>query len=376
MTTLVILGASATALAVVRSGHDAGLRTIVLDTERSDAAHSRYAEFQPLRSDHPAEVLETLLTLSLDSPAALLAESDVWLRFLHQHRDRLTERFQILHADEASLGLCLDKEAFHDWCDRNAIPTPRRYNVADSAEAIPFPVVVRPRITCHHRSREVPKAVEVRSPDELAAVLERFRRAAVEPVIAESLLRSSIRCYSVGLARRRDGEIESLVAERVRPAPRHCAAGTYVALAPQKRVQELAETIARRLDLYGLAEIEILHDDRTDELFAIEVNPRPWLQFALADRSGHHLLAFLLGRSTRTPRRRRERGVAWIDIPADLHCCFSRKKGALWNGDVTLAGYLASMLQLHQHPRLSWRDPRPIIESVKAFWSSWARRSK
>ena len=375
MTTLVILGASATALAVVRSGQDVGLRTIVLDTERRDAAYSRFAEFRQLRSDHPAEVLEALLTLSQGGPTALLAESDVWLRFLQQHRDQLAGRFQILHADDAALGLCLDKEAFHDWCDRNEVPTPRRYDVADSG-AVHFPVVVRPRITCHNRSREVPKAVEVRSPEELSAVLERFRSAAVEPVIAESLLRPSIRCYSVGLARRRDGEIESLVAERVRPAPRHCAAGTYVALAPQRRVQELAETIARRLDLYGLAEIEILYDDATGELFAIEVNPRPWLQFALADRSGHHLLAFLLGRETRKPRRQRERGVAWIDIPADLYCCFSRKKGALWNGDLTVAGYLKSMLQLHQHPRLSWRDPRPIIESLKAFWPPWARRTK
>lgn len=375
MTTLVILGASATALAVVRSGHDVGLRTIVLDTERRDAAYSRFTEFRQLTSDHPAEVLDALLTLSQGGPTALLAESDVWLRFLQQHRDQLAGRFQILHADETTLGLCLDKEAFHDWCDRNAVPTPRRYDVADSG-AISFPVVVRPRITCHHRSREVPKAVEVRSPEELSAVLERFQRAGVEPVIAESLLRPSIHCYSVGLARRRDGEIESLVAERVRPAPRHCAAGTYVALAPQKRVQELAETIARRLDLYGLAEIEILYDDATGELFAIEVNPRPWLQFALADRSGHHLLAFLLNRSTRKPRQRRERGVAWIDIPADLYCCFSRKKGALWNGDLTLAGYVRSMLQFHQHPRLSWRDPRPILESVKSFWMPWVRRSK
>ena len=89
----------------------------------------------------------------------------------------------------------------------NGFAAPRRYveaatNLLPSQEC---PLLLRPEITRHELAKSVPKAIEVRSRAELDRRLAQFAAAGVTPSIAQSLLRPSIRQYSVGLARRSQG---------------------------------------------------------------------------------------------------------------------------------------------------------------------------
>jgi predicted ATP-grasp superfamily ATP-dependent carboligase len=361
VTELVVLGSSATGLAVVRSAHRLGLEVTVLDNDRGPAGWSRYANFLKVDLSSPHAVLESLERLP--ETAALIADSDRCLRLLRGIRDRVAQRRLVLHSDPETVEICLDKRRFHDWCRRSDVPTPHLHDADGAIESVRFPVIIRPEQTCHERSRDVPKAVEVRDSTSLVRELTRFRAAGAEPIVTESLLGRRIRCYSVGLAVNAAGQVQSLVAERIRPIPKRCAAGTFVSLRPEPRVQRFAESIAKSLGLFGLAEVEVVLDETTGELFAIEVNARPWLQFALADRSGHELLGFLLGRSG-TLRPKRTSGLSWIDMRADLFHVLSRKTGAIRAGEVGLLDYLATLLRWHEHPTLSFTDPMPLLRSL------------
>lgn len=367
---VVILGGSATGLAVARSAHALGLPVVIADTRRSLATYSRCATFHALPSEASELAFEELRALAGDVPTALIADSDSWLRFLQGWREELDEAFTVLHAPRPVIATCLDKERFSLWCERNHVPAPRYIPITDGefSRADRFPVIVRPRLTCHHRTHDVPKAIECRTAGELRKAIELFRGINVDPHVSESLLRPGIRCFSVGLARRPDGRIMSLTAERVRPLPEQCAAGTFVRLTPQPLVQELAESVAEKLDLDGIAEVEIVSNQDATELSVIEVNARPWLQFPLADRSGHALLAFLLGRPAAAPRPRQTDGIRWIDTTADRYICFSRHRGLVWDGKVRALDWFRAAFAAETHPVWSWRDPGPLLHSLMKAW--------
>ena len=124
LSTLVILGASITGLAVARDAHRHGLQAIVVDSEDGPALHSRRAT--PVSVGAVTEKATIDRILSLGGPqAALISTSDQWIRFVIEHRSLLSSAYKtILHPDNAALELCLDKMAFSDWCITSGLPCP------------------------------------------------------------------------------------------------------------------------------------------------------------------------------------------------------------------------------------------------------------
>lgn len=362
---LAILGGGLTGLAVVRNAHALGLEPIlVLHGVAEDvAAASRYARVTRPAALTPAAVLAGIESHARGRRTALVATSDAWLRFVLEHRPALAAKLApVLHAGEQSLRTCLDKAAFAAWAAAHGVPAPRRFSgdALSDASALPFPLFLRPAETRHGDERAaVPKAQEVAAPAELRRALDDFERAGVTPLVTESLLGRHIVQYAVGAAR--CGErIRSFVARKLRPHPRQCAVGTFVELCPHPGVEAVARDALAKLDYQGMAEVEVLHDPATAESWIIEINARPWIQYALAWRSGHDFLRFLLDPSTRDPAGEVGQGMAWIDFNGDLFNCFSRSVGLVRRGEVPLRAYLASLARVRVPARFDLRDPRPF----------------
>jgi predicted ATP-grasp superfamily ATP-dependent carboligase len=188
--------------------------------------------------------------------------------------------------------------------------------------------------------------------------LAKFADGQCVAVVSESLLHTPLTQFSVPFARS-DSHFEVFVARKVRPAPRHCSVGSYVELAPQPDVESLARRVATALDYFGIGEAEILRDDATGRLFLIEVNARPWLQYALAPASGHDFLGPLVGKSR--AMRRVTDGRRWIDFESDLFGAFSSSVGAVRLGELGLGSYLLSLMRANVYARFDLRDPLPAL---------------
>ena len=204
----------------------------------------------------------------------------------------------------------------------------------------------------------MPKAVDVLSEADLEMWLSKFAERQCAAVVSESLLHTSLTQFSVPFVRTGD-HLEAFVARKVRPAPKHCSVGSYVELAPQPEVENLTRRAEIGLDYFGVGEAEILRDDATGRLFLIEINARPWLQYALAPASGHDFLGALLGR----PRamRRVTNGRRWIDFDSDVFGAFSSSVGAVRLGELGLGSYLLSLLRANVYARFDLRDPMPAL---------------
>jgi predicted ATP-grasp superfamily ATP-dependent carboligase len=372
---LVVLGSSLTALAVLRNADKNGVPVVLLDNRDGIAAYSRLARVRILKDVSEVDIQQIILELGGEGANYLIATSDQWLRFVAQHRTDIDKAYQtVLHADNAVLDICLNKPHLASWCEKHAIQTPRRYPLQQpedlDTEPVELPVLLRPAISLP-AGTQLPKAMEVHKPEPLRDWLQRYRQEGVPVVVTESLLGHRLTQYSVGLAR--DGaRMTSFVARKVRPLPENCAVGTFVELAPNAEVEAMARSIAERLDYFGIAEIEILYCHERRQGYLIEINARPWIQFALAMASGHDLLEFLLDPQRYDSSKERKQGKRWLDMGGDFFNCFSRSVGLVRNGRIGLTPYLKSLAQANVYSKFSLRDPGPFWCDLKNwlgfFW--------
>ncbi len=365
---LIILGASVTALAVVRNAAAINLTPVLLDTSEGVAFRSSLAQSVYCNGYNDREVLRTLLELGQAGQGALIATSDRWIDFLIVNRAQLEQFFDpVLQASNDVLSICTDKLRFACWCDENNVVAPHLYQIdelglSSEAEEL-YPLLVRPyKGVMNSSTHKLPKAIEVVDRAALQQCLKKFRDAQVQPIVTQSLLGLDLIQYSVGLARN-GKRMVSFVAEKLRPVASQCAVGCYVALHENAAVEKLARDVADHLDYFGIAEFEILHAKKTGENYLIEINARPWIQYELGLQSGHNLLQVLLDTPVSGCSPEKKSGIYWLDFNDDLFNCFSRSVGIVRKGDVSLFRYFVSLLRANAFAKWHFRDQRP-------FW--WA----
>ncbi|MCB1734950.1 MAG: hypothetical protein H6981_11085 [Gammaproteobacteria bacterium] len=366
MNELIILGGSLTALALIRDAHRLGLNVTVLCAPEQIAGLSRLATQIAVDERDDAALREAIGKLPNVRSSALICDSDRMLRFLRRQRAWIDAHVgQVLHPGDDALEICLDKAACGWWCRAQEIPTPITYEVDDALTRVSpppeFPILIRPEETQHGSGRDVPKAMELHNDDDLAIVLARFRAADVRPVVNESLLCVGLRQFSIGVARRADGETRSVCVEKLRPLPHHCAAGSYVRTVDAPAARDLALNAIDALDYIGIAELEILHDPNTGRHHLIEINARPWAQYPIAARAGVDLLGFLLDRERNPGRPSR---ATWIDFGADLHFAFS-DQGVVRGREMSLFTWLGSVLRANCYAYWDSQDRAPFWHQTR-----------
>lgn len=376
---LVILGSDITALAVVRSAHRLGVTPIVFDTEQNIATASRLARVEVHPGRHRDDVVPLLAALGRRSPSLLISTEDAWLRVLGAHRPELELAYErIIHPGNDALAVCLSKEKFAAWCETHGLPAPKLYRIGaefrPDACVLPFPLMLRPAETLHaNPTTPIPKASEVRSSSELASRLDEYRRAGATPALSQSLLSRELTQYSVGLARTA-GRMMTIVARKLRPPPEACSTGTLVETTEQPEIERLARRAADLLDYEGIAEIEVLHDEASGESFLIEINARPWLQFALGTATGRDLLRFVMSYGTAAEDPAYSgRPALWLDFRADLRVCFSRN-GLVRTGRLAFADYLRSLARANVFARWTLADMGPFWRDALSLVAARFRR--
>ena len=367
LNTLVILGSSITALAVARDAHAHGLRPVVVDTEPGPAFSCRWVLPVRVRGSDSDATLAQLLALA-GSSSALISTADHWLRFLIKHRIALQDVYaSVLHPGNEALTICLDKSLFARWCVQNDLPTPRSWigGRGDAPSEPQFPLLVRPARTLHDRGfLGLPKALEVHDTRELDAWLARYAEKNIEALISESLLGRDLEQGSISFARR-GSDILVLAARKVRPRPERCSVGSCVELSADPVGEQFARVAAERLDYLGIGEMEILHDRATGKRYVIEINARPWIQYALAPASGHDFLGLVLNLPSTRSAKRVKIGKTWLNLHADLFNAFSRSVGEVRHGRLAAYDYLASVLRSNVFALFDWRDPAPFLASLR-----------
>lgn len=368
--TLVILGSSLTALSIARHAHDIGLRPYIFDTQYDIAASGSFSHNKIMCCSTEYQTLKNIESLANNESVYLIATSDYWLKFLMEYRKQLENVYtRILHADNEVLETCIDKKRFANWCKKNDIPTPKRYSRDELNYMIRTcrkidPIFIRPVFSHGLYNFSLPKTLEINDINILKSTLDHFDNENIQYIATESLLRHNLRQYSVALACNGKRTV-SFVSEKLRPLPEACAVGTYVSLNPHQGTEELGRMIARLLGYYGIAEIEILFSETTQQHYVIEVNSRPWIQYALAPASGHDFLRLLLEPDKYNDAQEIKEGKYWLNFLGDLYFCFARTQGYVRYKRIDIIEYLRSIIRANVYSTFRWGDFKPAWYSLK-----------
>lgn len=373
-TSLFILGGSLTGLALIRNAHSLNLLPILFSRSGEISTHSQLSKLI-LVDDSEEQTFSLIQQQSIQfRKVFLIASSDEWIRFIISFRQQIENLgIEILQAENSVLEICLNKTKFNEWVLKEKLPAPEMFavpnlnasNLKNILDEFPYPLIVRPTITNHSdANRLLLKAQNVFNSNELESCLREFKATEIYPIITQSLVPFESIQYSVAVVRK-DNEVRSFVTKKIRPSIDSLSTGTFVSLSPSKDVESLACLTLDRLNYYGMAEVEILKRPDTGELFLIEINARPWLQYMLAWRSNHDFLRFLIKKDSYRCDLEKKTGFHWICFNSDLFATFSNSIGAVRNGKLRLHAYLYTLMRANVFACFFWRDLRPFYVDLK-----------
>jgi hypothetical protein len=125
-----------------------------------------------------------------------------------------------------------------------------------------------------------------------------------------------------------------------------------------------------------MGEIEVLYSPGTGKKWVIELNPRPWIQYALAVESQHDFLKCLLDGNDSDFTSGIKTGKRWMNFGTDLFFCFSRSVGQVRRGDLTFGAYLSSVLKANVFPVLCRHDLAPLWYSITRLFKMTTRSGR
>ncbi len=377
--TAYVLGLCPNGLGVVRSLGRKGIPVIGLDYHYPmPGFFSRYCVPYPCPNPFrsPEELCGFLMGLTVNNPGkgVLFPTSDEFVLFVSRHREKLSERFLFALPDGDVVESLLNKRWQYAKAEETSTPYPstRCPTSMDEVERlkheIVYPVIIKPCYT--HLWKEKSFGVKgylVHDPRELVATFERIFPTGVE-VIIQSVIPGDVTdlfevcCYM-------NSTHEPLcvfIKRKMRQYPLDMGLGSLMKSVRDEHLARTAVHMFRGIGYRGIGEIEFKRDPRDGVFKMIEINSRVTLQNSLADYCGVNLPLIqyldLLGQKVDVPAGYRE-DASWVWAEIDYEGFRELRR----RGDITVAGWLGSVLASDCHAVFAWDDLGPTLSFVKGF---------
>jgi predicted ATP-grasp superfamily ATP-dependent carboligase len=224
-------------------------------------------------------------------------------------------------ADHAVLDAVLDKYELYRRADELGVPYPETHflegtDPAAAAEALGFPLVVKPA-----RKREFEEAVgtnvvEVADEAEFADVVDRAADAGIR-IMAQEKVRKTTgadRSYASYVAP--DGEAVGVVGNAKVRYPTGYGTSCVVDRVEDPTIEARATEMLADAGYHGISEAEFVHDADRDEYVLLDINTRPWKWIGMPVAAGVNLPMAAYARTVGTTTAHTEPGdCRWVFLP-------------------------------------------------------------
>lgn len=363
------------ALSIVRSLGRRSIPVYVLNEPNSDVQYSRYARRLPISTKLPFQqaAIEFLTGIESDaySGAVLLAASDDALQAIAQHRPQLEDKFRLDLSNPVAQQKMLDKLSTYRIADAARVPTPRYWQARSLTDLdacrdeLVFPLIVKPVHSHLFQRKFKTKFIVVESFDELLKAYEVVNEAEIEVLLVELIPGpDSALCSYYTYLDEAGNSLFDFTKRIIRRFPTNMGLATYHVTDHVDGVKEPALRLFREAGLRGLANAEFKLDVRDNTLKLIECNARFTAANALIAKAGLDLSSFVYNRLTELPLPRlddyRDDVTLWDPFRDYKAYCELRARGEL-----TMLGWLRSVMRPHMFPGFNWSDPRPGLARLQ-----------
>jgi D-aspartate ligase len=371
----VVVGGDYQGLGIVRSLGRQGVPVCVVDDEHSISRFSRYStqfvKVADLRDERRAidGLVEIGKRLSLHGWVLYPTREELVAAF-SRNRTELSELFRVPTPEWDSVQWAWDKRNTYLLAERLGIPTPRTYYLdhidqLSQLDGVTPPFVIKPAIKEHFVYTTKAKAWCANSHSELKAL---FQKASglVGPgeIMVQELIPGGGSQQFSYCAFFRDGQAAGkMVALRRRQHPLQFGrASTYVETIDVPILEELSERFLRKINYYGLIELEYKLDPRDAQYKLLDVNARTWGYHSLGASAGVDFSYMLYADQLGMPvaECKGNPGIGWVRMTTDIPAAC----GALLAGELDFRSYLRSLRKCNTEAVFSPTDPLPGIAEV------------
>lgn len=363
------------ALSIVRGLGRRAIPVYVLNEPISDVQYSRYARRLPISTELPFQqaAIEFLTGSESDvyAGAVLLAASDDALQAIAQHRGELEHKFRLDLSNPVAQQQMLDKLATYHIADAAGVPTPRYWQATSLTDLdacrdeLVFPLIVKPVLSHLFQRKFKTKFIVVETFDELLQAYEVVREAQIEVLLVEMIPGpDSALCSYYTYLDEAGNSLFDFTKRIIRRFPTNMGLATYHVTDHVDGVKEPALRLFRQAGLRGLANAEFKLDVRDNTLKLIECNARFTAANALIAKAGLDLSSLVYNRLVGIPLPRldnyRDNVTLW-----DPFRDYKAYRELRCRGELTMLGWLRSVMRPHLFPGFNWSDPQPGIVRLK-----------
>jgi predicted ATP-grasp superfamily ATP-dependent carboligase len=353
-------------LAAVRALGVNGIRITAGESTRlATAAFSRYCHrtvVYPSPLFNPAKFVSFLLReLSRHSYQMLLPMEDETTFLISKFHSEFSRRTYLPIPPLEKLQFANCKDKILKLAEDKGIPIPKTWYIDDITQlndlkaSLPYPVVIKPKNSAGAVGVSYPK-----NSDELIKQYLTVHRRFPYPLIQERIP-SHGNGYGASFLMGKSGDVKaSFVHKRLREYPVTGGASTLRESVRNDDVRDMAHTLLKALDWFGVAMVEFKMDPRDGIPKLMEINPRFWGSLSLAVAAGVNFPYLLLKMSRGENFKPVEhyqigKKCRWL-LPGDiLHFIFNPKRMDL------LPGFFNFWDKQTSYDILSLKDPLPIL---------------
>lgn len=371
----VVIGGDYQGLGIVRSLGRQGIPVCVVDDELSISRYSRYStKFVKLADLHDERVivdrlLEIGKRLGLGGWVLYPTREELVAAF-SRNRTELSELFRVPTPGWDSVQWAWDKRNTYRLANELGIPIPvthypQSIDQLSELDSVSPPFAIKPAIKEHFLYATKAKAWCANSHSELRDL---FKKASelVSPgeiMVQEVIPGGGTQQFAYCAFFRDRKAVGKMVARRRRQHPLQFGrASTYVETVDVPVLEELSERFLRRIDYYGLVELEYKLDPRDARYKLLDVNARTWGYHSLGVIAGVDFSYMLYADQIGMPVRecKGKPGVGWMRTTTDIPAAFC----ALAAKDIDFRSYLRSLRNCSADAVFSFEDPLPGLAEI------------
>jgi predicted ATP-grasp superfamily ATP-dependent carboligase len=299
----------------------------------------------------------------------LLAAGDAEVKLISQNFEALSRAYKLPTTPWSELSFACDKAKAYQRAKELGIGVPEVHSLgsiaAAESAAFTFPVVLKPNMRIQRNPLTLAKAWRA---DDRETFVALYRRAAgyvgAANIVVQELVPGGGDTQLSYTGLWNDGApVAEFAARRMRQQPVEFGTGTFVDIVDEPEVIALGRTFLKSIRHTGLAEIEFKRDPRSGQLKMVDVNPRIWTWFGLAETAGVDygpLLIDIACGKTVAPQAAPRMGTGWMYFPRD--CVASMQM--MLKGTLSPSDYVASFGQVRTWALLTFDDPLPAVVDI------------
>ncbi len=381
---VLLIGSDFQAVGVARSLAAQNIPVVLLETEAGIARYSnaftqRIVKRDLLTAPNSVDYLLELASEHSLEGWAIFCVNDETIEFLAKNHAALSDKYLLSVMPWSTSRMFYEKDLAGAAAARAGIAIPRVYPTASLEQLLEsnpeYPLVLKPTFKKNYYDKTNDKAVLVTDRKSLTREYQAMNHfiPSAQILAQEFLVGGTKNLFSFAAVFDGEKVVAGLSAQRLRQHPMDFGhATTYAESRDMPQLEELSTRFFKEIGYRGVAEVEFMYDERTNQYKFIEMNGRFW---------GWHLLTFIAGLNYPVALFRILNGLevvrdapkinaTWVRMLTDVPTILQESI----HGRMSVGTLMQTITNHHHDAVWSIRDPLPfLMEASMAPYLWWKK---